>query len=168
MAATMHNFANAAELARNLADKVAASLSTAIAKKGTADIAVSGGSTPKAFFQELSTRDLDWTKVTITLVDERFVPADNPRSNHLLVISNLLQNKAKAAKFQPLYQPAATVEEAAKLSTAATASACICRRTCRARAGPTCSPYGCAATAADQTSASAWSSTLLKLSTINR
>ena len=122
MAATMHNFANAAELARNLADKVAASLSTAIAKKGTAEIAVSGGSTPKAFFQELSTRDLDWTKVTITLVDERFVPADNPRSNHLLVISNLLQNTAKAAKFQPLYQPAATVEEAAKLSTAATAS----------------------------------------------
>ncbi|MDM9647455.1 6-phosphogluconolactonase [Rhizobium sp. S163] len=122
MAATMHNFANAAELARNLADKVAASLSTAIASKGTAEIAVSGGSTPKAFFQELSTRDLDWTKVTITLVDERFVPADNPRSNHLLVISNLLQNKAKAAKFQPLYQPAATVEEAAKLSTAATAS----------------------------------------------
>ncbi len=122
MAATMHNFANAAELARNLADKVAASLSTAIASKGTAEIAVSGGSTPKAFFQELSTRDLDWTKVTITLVDERFVPADNPRSNHLLVISNLLQNKAKAATFQPLYQPAATVEEAAKLSTAATAS----------------------------------------------
>jgi 6-phosphogluconolactonase len=122
MAATMHNFANAAELARNLADKVAASLSTAIARKGTAEIAVSGGSTPKAFFQELSTRDLDWTKVTITLVDERFVPADNPRSNHLLVISNLLQNNAKAAKFQPLYQPAATVEEAAKLSTAATAS----------------------------------------------
>lgn len=122
MAATMHNFANAAELARNLADKVAASLSTAIARKGTAEIAVSGGSTPKAFFQELSTRDLDWTKVTITLVDERFVPADNPRSNHLLVISNLLQNKAKAATFQPLYQEAATVEEAAKLSTDATAS----------------------------------------------
>ncbi len=122
MAATMHNFANAAELARNLADKVAASLSTAIAKKGTAEIAVSGGSTPKAFFQELSMRDLDWTKVTITLVDERFVPADNPRSNHLLVIGNLLQNKAAAATFQPLYQEAATVEEAAKLSTAATAS----------------------------------------------
>jgi 6-phosphogluconolactonase len=117
----MHNFANAAELARNLADTVAASLSTAIATKGTAVIAVSGGSTPKAFFQELSTRDIDWTKVTITLVDERFVPADNPRSNHLLVASNLLQNSAKVATFQPLYQAAASVDEAARLSTAATA-----------------------------------------------
>ena len=122
MAATVHNFANAAELARNLADKVAASLSAAITTKGTAVIAVSGGSTPKAFFQELSTRDIDWPKVTITLVDERFVPADNPRSNHLLVAGNLLQNNAKAATFQPLYQAAASVEDAAKLSTSATAS----------------------------------------------
>ncbi|MDM9618955.1 6-phosphogluconolactonase [Rhizobium sp. S96] len=120
MAATMHTFANAAELARNLADKVAASLSTAIASRGTASIAVSGGSTPKLFFQELSTRDLDWSKVTITLVDERFVPADNPRSNHLLVATNLLQNKATAATFQPLYQAAGSVEDAAKLATTAT------------------------------------------------
>jgi 6-phosphogluconolactonase len=120
MAATMHAFADAAELARNLADKVAASLSTAITTRGTAAIAVSGGSTPKAFFQELSTRDIDWRKVTITLVDERFVPADNERSNHLLVASNLLQNRAKAATFQPLYQPAGSVEEAAALATRAT------------------------------------------------
>jgi 6-phosphogluconolactonase len=120
MAATMHAFADAAELARNLADKVAASLATAITTRGTAAIAVSGGSTPKAFFQELSTRDIDWRKVTITLVDERFVPADNERSNHLLVASNLLQNRAKAATFQPLYQPAGSVEEAAALATRAT------------------------------------------------
>ncbi|CAN7172231.1 6-phosphogluconolactonase [Rhizobium sp. LjRoot258] len=122
MAATMHAFANGTELARNLADKVAASLSEAIDARGAATFAVSGGSTPKLFFQELSARDLDWTKVTITLVDERFVPADNPRSNHLLVVENLLQNKAKAARFLPLYQAAASVEDAAKLATVATAS----------------------------------------------
>lgn len=59
--------------------------------------------------------------MTITLVDERFVPADNPRSNHLLVDANLLQNKAKAARFVPLYQPAPSVEEAARLATAKSA-----------------------------------------------
>jgi 6-phosphogluconolactonase len=117
MASTLHSFANAAELAASLADKVSGVLSAAIAARGAASIAVSGGSTPKAFFQALSTRDIDWAKVTITLVDERFVPADNPRSNHLLVDANLLQNKAKAARFVPLYQPAASVEEAAKLAT---------------------------------------------------
>ncbi|MBB3540189.1 MULTISPECIES: 6-phosphogluconolactonase [unclassified Rhizobium] len=120
MAATMHAFANGAELARNLADKVAASLSAAIDERGAATFAVSGGSTPKRFFQELSARDLNWAKVTITLVDERFVPADNPRSNHLLVAENLLQNKAKEANFLPLYQAAASVEDAAKLATKAT------------------------------------------------
>jgi 6-phosphogluconolactonase len=120
MASTLHSFASAADLAGSLADKVASTLSAAIAARGTASIAVSGGSTPKAFFQALSTRDIAWNKVTITLVDERFVPADNPRSNHLLVAENLLQNKAKAANFLPLYQAAASVEDAAKLATKAT------------------------------------------------
>lgn len=117
MVANMHAFANGAELARNLADRVAEALSAAIAARGAASIAVSGGSTPKVFFQDLSTRPLDWEKVTITLVDERFVPADNPRSNHLLVDANLLQNRAKAAHFLPLYQDVASVGEAATLAT---------------------------------------------------
>ena len=48
------------------------------------------------------------------------MPADNPRSNHLLVAGNLLQNEARQAVFLPLYQPAATAEEAAQLATTAT------------------------------------------------
>ncbi|MGO7373890.1 6-phosphogluconolactonase, partial [Rhizobium ruizarguesonis] len=98
-------------------DKVAASLSAAIAARGPASIAVSGGSTPKVFFQALSTRAIAWDKVTITLVDERFVPADNARSNHLLVDANLLQNKARAARVLPLYKDAASAEEAVRIAT---------------------------------------------------
>ena len=117
MTANLHAFANGAELAGKLADKVVETLSAAIAARGSASIAVSGGSTPKAFFQALSSRALDWGNVTITLVDERFVPADNPRSNHLLVQENLLKDKAAAAKFLPLYQAVASVEEAAAIAT---------------------------------------------------
>ena len=117
MTANMHAFANGAELAGKLADKVVETLSAAIAARGSASIAVSGGSTPKAFFQALSSRALGWGNVTITLVDERFVPADNPRSNHLLVQENLLKDKAAAAKFLPLYQAVASVEEAAAIAT---------------------------------------------------
>jgi 6-phosphogluconolactonase len=113
----MHAFASGAELAAGLADKVAEALSAAIAARGSASIAVSGGSTPKAFFQELSSRVLDWDKVTITLVDERFVPPDNPRSNHLLVNANLLKDKAAAAQFLPLYQPAADAKKSAVIAT---------------------------------------------------
>jgi 6-phosphogluconolactonase len=113
----MHAFSSGAELAAGLADKVAEALSAAIAARGSASIAVSGGSTPKAFFQELSSRVLDWDKVTITLVDERFVPPDNPRSNHLLVNANLLKDKAAAAQFLPLYQPAADAKKSAVIAT---------------------------------------------------
>ena len=117
MTANLHAFANGAELAGKLADKVTETLSAAIEARGSASIAVSGGSTPKVFFQVLSSRSIDWGKVTITLVDERFVPADNPRSNHLLVQENLLKDKASSAKFLPLYQAVASVEEAAVIAT---------------------------------------------------
>lgn len=115
MSAILHEFKDGAALAEGLADRVAAVLADAVAARGKATIAVSGGSTPKAFFKALSARDIDWPKVTVTLVDERFVPADNPRSNHLLVAENLLQDKAKAANFLPLYRDAGSAEEAAKL-----------------------------------------------------
>ncbi len=118
MSARLHEFADGAALAEGLADAVSAALADGIAARGRASIAVSGGSTPKAFFKALSSRDIDWSKVTITLVDERFVPADNPRSNHLLVAENLLRNKAKAAAFLPLYRAAESAEEAASIAAA--------------------------------------------------
>jgi 6-phosphogluconolactonase len=118
MANKLHEFADGAALAEGLADAVSAALAEGVAARGHATIAVSGGSTPKAFFKALSTRDIDWSKVTITLVDERFVPADNPRSNHLLVAENLLRDKATAASFLPLYRAAESAEEAARIATA--------------------------------------------------
>lgn len=118
MNARLHEFKDGAALAEGLADRVSAALADAIAARGRATVAVSGGSTPKAFFKALSTRDIDWAKVTVTLIDERFVPADNPRSNHLLVAENLLQGKAKAANFLPLYRDAGSAEEAAAIVTA--------------------------------------------------
>lgn len=118
MSATLHEFKDGAALAEGLADRVSTALAEAIAARGKATIAVSGGSTPKAFFKALAARDIDWAKVTITLVDERFVPADNPRSNHLLVADNLLQDRAKAAGFLPLYREAGSAEEAARLVSA--------------------------------------------------
>ncbi|KGD86254.1 6-phosphogluconolactonase [Rhizobium sp. YS-1r] len=117
MAANLHEFSDAATLATALADEVAARLAAAIPERGSASIAVSGGSTPKRFFETLSTRDIDWGKVTVTLVDERFVPADNPRSNHLLVATHLLKDRAAAAKFIPLYYDCSSIDEAAVIAT---------------------------------------------------
>ncbi|PWW01351.1 6-phosphogluconolactonase [Hoeflea marina] len=98
-----HEFASRPALAEALAARVAAALAEAIRTRGAASIAVSGGSTPKAFFANLSTADIDWSKVTVTLVDERAVPPSHERSNQRLVVTQLLQNRAAAAGFVPLW-----------------------------------------------------------------
>lgn len=122
MAFSRKDFENGAALAEALATHVTAALSDAVAARGAASLAVSGGSTPKAFFKVLSAKDIGWDKVTITLVDERFVPADNPRSNHKLAADLLLIDKAAAARFVPLYQAAETAEAAAEIATRETAA----------------------------------------------
>lgn len=91
-------------LADALANDVAAELRRAIAAKGRATLAVSGGSTPKLFFERLSQADLPWQRVMVTLVDERQVPETSERSNARLVRQHLLQNKAAAAQFVPLFE----------------------------------------------------------------
>lgn len=115
-------FSSREALAEALADGVADALVHAIARRGQALIAVSGGTTPERFFDALSCRALDWTKVTVTLVDERFVPESSPRSNAALVKDRLLVNAARAARFVPLYRQRATVGEAAHAACAALAS----------------------------------------------
>jgi len=87
-----------------LADKVAALLTAALESKGKASIAVSGGSTPKGFFQALSKKKLAWQAITITLADERWVDIDSSDSNTKLVHEYLMQNEALKAKFFYLKQ----------------------------------------------------------------
>jgi 6-phosphogluconolactonase len=95
-------FADGEQLARGLADWTADRLSAAIAARGVALLIVSGGKSPARFFDLLSNMDLDWTRVVITLADERRVADDSPRSNARLVREKLLQNRAEAASFTPL------------------------------------------------------------------
>jgi len=95
-------FADGEELAQGLADWTAERLREAIARRGVALLIVSGGKSPARFFDLLSTIDLDWPRVSITLADERRVADDSPRSNARLVRERLLQNRAEAASFTPL------------------------------------------------------------------
>jgi 6-phosphogluconolactonase len=68
----------------------------------SATLAVSGGTTPVLFFQTLSQAALPWTRVFVTLADERDVPEDHPRRNARLVREHLLQGPAAAATFVPI------------------------------------------------------------------
>lgn len=103
-------------LAQALAADVAQALEAAIARRGHALLGVSGGTTPKLFFPALARQALDWAKVTVLPVDERFVPESSPRSNAALAKASLLQNEAAGARFAPLFHEAASVEEGADLA----------------------------------------------------
>jgi 6-phosphogluconolactonase len=107
---TTHSFTDGQAQALALAERVAARLRTALAERGHAMLAVSGGSTPKDFFARLAREKLDWSKVQVTLVDERWVAETDERSNARLVKSLLLQHAAAAAQFIPLYTGDATPE----------------------------------------------------------
>jgi len=100
-----HDFTDSDALALALARAVAGDLVRAIAARGAALLAVSGGRTPLKFFRALAQQPLAWDKVTITLVDERWVAPTHARSNGALVLANLLQGAAAAAQFIPLYEP---------------------------------------------------------------
>lgn len=85
-----------------LAHDIAKCLNSAIENRGKAVLSVSGGQSPIAMFEALRVHAIDWSKVTITLVDERCVPNTHPDSNAHLVNTHLLQDGAQAATFVPM------------------------------------------------------------------
>src|SRR5690606_15819762 len=118
----LHEYPSGTALADALAETVAARLKLALDGRGTALLAVSGGRTPVALFKALSRARIDWSAVTVTLADERFVPTSSTRSNARLVAQNLLQNNAARAEFAGLYTDAESVEQAAERASEAIAA----------------------------------------------
>lgn len=99
---TITEFRNRSALDAALVIEVTELLKRAIKERGMASLVVSGGRTPVAFFHLLSQQLIDWSKVVVTLADERWVEGDHSDSNEKLVRENLLINKAHTAKFIPL------------------------------------------------------------------
>ncbi len=98
-------------LAELLAKDVAQWLSDAISQRDEATLVVSGGSTPAPFFKALSVIELDWSKVKVTLADERWVAPTDPLSNETFVRERLLINAAAAAHFVSIYNDAKTPDD---------------------------------------------------------
>ncbi|MFT6406708.1 MAG: 6-phosphogluconolactonase [Arenicella sp.] len=108
---TFHQGADAQSLAEHLAGEIAQHIFKAIADKGSAVLALSGGSTPKPLFEALSEHDIDWAKVIITLVDERWVDEGHSLSNAAFMKTYLLDKLPDSVRFVPLYQSAVSVKE---------------------------------------------------------
>lgn len=76
----------AAEMAKASAEKFAETVEAAVAKRGVARLAISGGSTPQATFKLLAAEPfvsrIPWDKLQLFWVDERCVGPDSPESNY--------------------------------------------------------------------------------------
>ncbi|MBI4969555.1 MAG: 6-phosphogluconolactonase [Rhodospirillales bacterium] len=94
------DFPTLESLAQALADFLAEALRTALIHKPLASLAVSGGQTPKRVLPLLAAADLDWSRIVVTLTDERWVPQDHPDSNEALTRALL---PVPPARFVSLY-----------------------------------------------------------------
>lgn len=81
----LQSFSSPTALAKAVAVRAAAILDQAVADRGRALLALSGGSTPKLYLPALDQAFAHWDKVEAFLTDERWVPTDHPDSNEALI-----------------------------------------------------------------------------------
>ncbi|MFZ0407230.1 MAG: 6-phosphogluconolactonase [Cyanobium sp.] len=106
---------SAEDLARQVAEQVAAAIDLALAQRDRAQIALAGGETPKAAYRRLGQEHLPWNRVDVLLGDERWVDAADPASNARMLQETLLaQGPAQQACFQPVPTDRATPAESAE------------------------------------------------------
>ncbi len=97
---TVFDSKNAASAA--LADHIARRLEAAVAKRGSASIVVSGGTSPLATYRALRRYKLPWHKVTVVPSDERLVPPDHEDSNSGMLRREFMQEEAATARLLSL------------------------------------------------------------------
>ncbi len=98
------------ELAEAVAGDVAFIIESAIDARGSAVIALAGGSTPKPILEKLAEAKLDWKRVTIIPTDERVVAMTDPLSNVAMLARIFLP---KGARVIPLVSEKAADYKAA-------------------------------------------------------
>jgi 6-phosphogluconolactonase len=102
----LKRFRSAGALESEVAGDIASQLAQAIGARGEATLLASGGHSPRGLFERLRAQVLDWSRVSIGLVDERWVEPTDPGSNERMVREALLRDGAAAARFFGLKNPA--------------------------------------------------------------
>ncbi len=99
---SLHLAADERAMAEAAAEIIVEQSKAAIAKRGTFNIALSGGKTPIPLYQLLSSpkwgKAIDWAKTVVYWVDERCVPPESPESNYRLARNELLSH-VEATRF---------------------------------------------------------------------
>jgi 6-phosphogluconolactonase len=78
------------EAAGTAASRLRAAIEDARRDRGTAHVALAGGTTPRRTYELLASEIEDWTGVEVWFGDERAVGPDDPESNYRMVSETLL------------------------------------------------------------------------------
>ncbi|CAN7329625.1 6-phosphogluconolactonase [Bosea sp. LjRoot9] len=108
-----HRFETLADASEALAEAVAVRLRAVLVTRGSALLAVPGGTTPARFLAALGAHDLAWDKVTLLPTDERFVSADDPASNERMIRQAFAPLGEGRARFLSFHRAAADLDAAA-------------------------------------------------------
>ena len=104
-------------LSEAAAQEIVAIAKASVEASGQFSLALAGGSTPRRMYELLATRHRDampWDRTVIVFGDERFVPADDPRSNYRMAREAMLDRvPIAAARVHPVPTDAPTVGDAA-------------------------------------------------------
>jgi 6-phosphogluconolactonase len=91
---------------------IARALGQSLRAAGAARLLLSGGTTPAPVYRALARQALDWSRIHVGLVDERWLPVDDADSNGRLVAESLLQGSAAEAHFDPMLVAGRTIADA--------------------------------------------------------
>jgi 6-phosphogluconolactonase len=91
--------------ARWAAALLAEAVSIGIAERGSGSLALSGGRASVPTFHELRKQGLNWRRVCVTLVNERWIAPSSPDSNQRLIAEHLLAGPPDEARFIPMKNP---------------------------------------------------------------
>lgn len=110
--ATFHAAGNQADWIQAAVQAIVAGLRDDLARRPRARLLLSGGSTPSPVYAALGrSTAIEWSRVDVALVDERWLQPDDPDSNARLVRETLLRGPAAAARFETLTRAGRGLEE---------------------------------------------------------
>jgi 6-phosphogluconolactonase len=80
-----HNTVTDEEFVQTSVRTLAEAIKSSISDHGFCTLGLSGGSTPHPIYKTLVKEQIDWSSVTVFLVDERYTSPNDPESNQKLV-----------------------------------------------------------------------------------
>jgi 6-phosphogluconolactonase len=108
----LREFPDRDALVRALTDVCRDAVVAAVEARGRANVALSGGSTPAPLYRALAAEAIDWCRVTLALVDERWVAPDHEASNERLARESFATALAAGATLATMNTTAASADEA--------------------------------------------------------